>query len=358
MKILFYFGHPAQYLFLRQSIQILREKSISCDIVIKSKDILEKLLIENGEIYFNILPEGRKSGNLGMLYGLLKRDIRLLNFIRGKSYDLFIGTDSSLAHIGFFKRIPVITVVEDDIDIIPKLAKLTYPFTSVILTPRECRTGKFEFKTIRYDGYMKLAYLHPSRFEKKAAIFKQPYFIIRVSALDAHHDKGVSGLTTILVKKLIQFLQTRGEVYISAESAMDEYFYPFLLKINPSELHQVLANAEILISDSQSMSMEAAMLGVPSIRFSDFAGKISVLEELEHKYNLTFGIPTHLPDKLFCKIEELLNMLDLQNEFKLRRLKMLNDKVDVTAFLNWFIQNYPMSVRIMQEKPEYQDIFR
>ena len=39
------------------------------------------------------------------------------------------------------------------------------------------------------------------------------------------------------------------------------------------------------------MAVEAAMLGTPSLRFNDFAGKIGVLEELEHKYELTFAIP-------------------------------------------------------------------
>jgi uncharacterized protein len=71
-------------------------------------------------------------------------------------------------------------------------------------------------------------------------------------------------------------------------------------------MHHVLANASLLISDSQSMSVEAAMLGVPSLRFSSFAGKISVLEELEHKYKLTFGIDPSSPNKLLFKIEDII----------------------------------------------------
>jgi hypothetical protein len=37
---------------------------------------------------------------------------------------------------------------------------------------------------------------------------------------------------------------------------------------------------------------------------------------------------------------------------------MLRDKIDVTAFMVWFIENYPDSVNIMKENPEYQDRFR
>jgi hypothetical protein len=133
---------------------------------------------------------------------------------------------------------------------------------------------------------------------------------------------------------------------------------PIELKINPIEMQQVLANSTMLISDSQSMSMEAAMLGVPSIRFSDFAGRISVLDELENVYGLTFGIPANSPERLFDKINELLSLPDLIKEFENRRRKMLEDKIDVTAFLVWFIENYPDSVNIMKENPAYQDRFR
>jgi len=358
MRILFYFGHPSQYLFLRDTIKILKEKGISCDLIIKSKDVLEKLLVENSETFSNILPEGRSSNKIGIITGLIKRDLRLFRFVRKKHYDLFVGTDPSLAHIGFLKRIPVITVLEDDIDVIPQLAKITFPFTSQIVTPKECRTGRYESKTTHYNGYMKLAYLHPARFKKEAARLKQPYFLIRASKLEAYHDEGISGFTNELIKRIISILQGKGEVYISSEGALDEGLNPFELKINPSHMQQVLANASMLISDSQSMTMEAAMLGIPSIRFSDFTGRISVLESLEHIYGLTYGILPNSPEKLFEKLNELLSLPDPETEFQKRRSKMLTDKIDVTAFMVWFVENYPGSVKVMQEDPDYQLRFR
>jgi predicted glycosyltransferase len=205
---------------------------------------------------------------------------------------------------------------------------------------------------------MKLAYLHPQWFNKKAARFKQPYFLIRASKLDAYHDAGISGFTFQLLNRIVAVLLDKGAVYISSEGILKESLKQYELKINPSEIHQVLANATMLISDSQSMTMEAAMLGVPSIRFSDFAGKISVLEELEYTYNLTYGIPTNFPDRLFDKINELLLLSDLEKDFQNRRQKMLADKIDVTAFMVWFIENYPGSVKIMKENPEYQERFK
>ncbi len=358
MKILFYFGHPSQYLFLRGAIRILSEKGVKCDLIIKSKDVLERLLQEDNAKYLNILPEGRRSGKLGIITGLIKRDFRLLKLVRNKKYDLFIGSDPSLAHVGFLKGIPVITVLEDDIHVVKELAWITFPFTSTILTPKECKTGKYEKKTVHYDGYMKLAYLHPEIFKKDASNLQQPYFLIRASGLNAYHDAGIAGFNVPIIHRVIEELCGRGRVYISSEGKLDDSLMQYLLKINPSRMQQILANAEMLISDSQSMSMEAAMLGIPSLRFSDFAGRISVLESLEHTYGLTFGIPTSEPGKLFEKLAELLSIPDLSSEFENRRRKMLKDKINVTAFLTWFIENYPASKRIMKEDPGYQSKFR
>ena len=111
-----------------------------------------------------------------------------------------------------------------------------------------------------------------------------------------------------------------------------------------------------LVCDSQSMAVEASMLKIPSIRFNDFSSKIDILEELEHKYGLTYGIKTDQPERLFEKINELLAMPNLREEFQLRRQKMLADKIDVTAFLVWFIENYPnnkLSIYLLLELNTY-----
>jgi hypothetical protein len=51
-------------------------------------------------------------------------------------------------------------------------------------------------------------------------------------------------------------------------------------------------------------------------------------------------------------------MPNLKEEWQKRRMKMLADKIDVTAFMVWFIENYPESVRIMKTDPDYQYRFR
>ncbi|MPN62348.1 hypothetical protein SDC9_210095 [bioreactor metagenome] len=106
------------------------------------------------------------------------------------------------------------------------------------------------------------------------------------------------------------------------------------------------------------MSVEAAMLGVPSIRFSDFTGRISVLEELEQKYHLTFGVRTCDPEKLLRLTDEILSDPKSAKLFQSNRSRMLVDKIDVTAFLVWFIENYPDSVTIIKKTSWFQLKFK
>jgi hypothetical protein len=105
------------------------------------------------------------------------------------------------------------------------------------------------------------------------------------------------------------------------------------------------------------MSVEAAMLGTPNLRFSDFSGRISVLEELEHKYGLTMGFKTDESERLIDTVKDLLSKPS-NVEFKQRRAKMLEDKIDVTSFLIWYIENYPESRKMMKQDPDYQYRFR
>ena len=65
-----------------------------------------------------------------------------------------------------------------------------------------------------------------------------------------------------------------------------------------------------------------------------------MLEELEHKYNLTFGVKPGNEDGLFMKYNELLTMSNLKSSFQTRRWNMLKDKIDVTAFVYSFLVNY------------------
>ncbi len=362
MKIFYYFGHPAQFHFQKNSIKYLEENGHQIFIYIKTKDVLQRLLEEHEFFYRNVLPSGRKSSFWGILWALIKRNILLGREIIKYNPDLLIASDPSFSQLGFLFRIPCINCIDDDIDAIGYYSCLTYPFTSSIVTPTSCRVGRYASKRISYSGYMKLAYLHPNQFKpdssKIGRLEGKSFYIIRLTNLGAHHDIGIKGISKAELRNLIDLLCPTGEVLISSESILPPEFSRYQLSISPSDIHHYLYFAKLLICDSQSMAGEAAMLGTPSVRVSSFVGKLSVLEELEHNYQLTFGIKPGNSKALCDKIIQLLGIPNLKDEFQSRRQKMLRDKIDVTAFMIWFVEKFPESFRIMKENPDYQNKFK
>jgi predicted glycosyltransferase len=346
MNILVYAGHPAQYHFFKNAIRKLESDGHKVKLLIKTKDILEDLVQEDGIEYENIQPKLRKNSKLSILLAAVKRTKRVMSIARKFKADILVGGDSSIAWSGWLLGRPSITVLEDDIEVVHSYARITYPFSKTILVPRVCRVGKWEKKKIPYDGYMKLAYLHPSYFAPDEEIVRsygiaEPFMLVRLAKLTAYHDTGINGLDVSLVQKVIEISESRGyRVYITSEGDVDDSLKQYQLKIRHKDIHHIIAFSSMLVSDSQSMSVEAAVLGIPSIRFSDFSGRISVLEELENKYRLTFGIKTSEPQALLDKFSELLRLDGLKEDFQQRRLAMLKDKIDVTAFLVSFIENY------------------
>ena len=361
MKILIYFGHPAQYLFLKETMRRLQKKDIDIKIIIKSKDILETLLQNDKQNYINILPVKRGHSSFSIVSSLIKRIFSIYYHTKKFKPSLMIGTDASIAIVGKLFQIHRITITEDDYDVIKMLAQLTYPLTQSILCPNVCDVGKWSYKKVGYDGYMKLGYLHPNIFKKNKLSIKKyklpnQYALIRLAKLTAYHDKGIAGIDAQLLDDIIVALEKDSyQVFISSESTIQQKYEPYLLQINPSNMHQVLAHSSLFISDSQSMSVEAALLGIPSIRISS---KISVLEELEHKYKLTFGINPNYPEMIISKLNQLMSNKDLQTQFKNRQTKLFSDKIDVTAFLAWFLEHYPNSRKTLLNSPHYLAKFK
>ena len=164
MTYLFLLGHPAHFHLYKNSILSLKSKGHEVFILNKKKDVLDDLLQRSGFAYHNILPEGRTDSKAGIIYSLIKRDLRLLKFCLSNHCDLLIGSAVEITHIGKLLNIPSICVSEDDFDVVPQFSKLAYPFATAIFAPAVCKTGKWIGKTVSYEGYHELAYLHPDNF--------------------------------------------------------------------------------------------------------------------------------------------------------------------------------------------------
>lgn len=365
MNYLFYFGHPSQYLFLRETIrQLSLSGSNEVTILIKTKDVLEDLVRNDGFAYTNILTRPRGGSKTSAVLSLLKRIWFITPIILDKKPDLLIGTDASIAQLGLLFRINRITFIEDDYEVVKHLAALAYRATQTILCPDVCQVGSWTAKKVSYQGYMKLGYLHPAVFTPNTNIgqkysLPKRFILIRLASLIAHHDLGIRGIDLTLLQSIIEVVEAKGiAVKISSEAQITSTLERYLLRIDPGDMHHVLFQSTLLVSDSQSMSVEAAMLGIPSIRYSPLVGKISVLEELEHTYGLTFGIRIGEKHQLLTLIARLIEQPDLTQLFQQRRLHMLANKINVSAFLLWFLENYPLSIGMMKTDTTFMERFK
>lgn len=348
MKFLFFFVHPSKFHVFRNTINALIAKGHHVDVFITSKDVLEDLVKMEGWTYTNIFPEGRKMKGIPSYVSsginFFRTIYRLYKYTKGGSYDLFI-TDDLLGYIGKWKKTPTIVFSDDDLAIV-KLFAFVLSKANHILSPEITNLGRFEIKKIGFPGYKELAYLHPNQFNPDINIVKEfnpelsPYFILRLVSLRAFHDVGMKGLSNKQVKKLIELLENYGKVFITAERSLPSEFEKYRLKINPLHISHVLYFAEMFIGDSQTMTSEAAVLGTPAFRCNDFVGKISVMEEKEKKYGLSFNYPPSNFEEMYDKIKILLNTNNFKEVFKEKRKKMLSEKIDLSSFMIWLFENF------------------
>jgi len=364
LRILFYLAHPGHYHLFKNVINELHSNNCEILITIKKKDVLEQLLNENKIKYFNILPMGRKNSSIGIFYGIAQRTFKHFKIINKSKIDLIVSSAAEMGPVSKIFGIPFIDVFEDDLTLFPIYSKIFGPFIDALVVPKSCKTGNLEKNTIKYNGYQELAYLAPAYFKanysKVKSYFEQDKknFLIRFAQLSAWHDSGISGLNDRITDKIIEILEPWGNILVTSEGVLPSRYEKYRLNIPASDIHHVLFFADMYIGDSQTMTAEAAVLGTPSVRFNDFVGKLGYLEELEHKYGLTYGIKTSDSEKLFEKIIELLGISNLRQEWQHRRQKMLSEQIDVTAFITWFIETYPESARVMKANPEYQERFK
>ena len=132
----------------------------------------------------------------------------------------------------------------------------------------------------------------------------------------------------------------------------------YLLNIPKHKIHDCLYYAKMLVTDTQTMTTEAGVLGTPVIRCNSFVGSNDMgnFIELEQKYKLIFSYRN--PDQAIEKALSLIQDPDIKKEWKKKKQKLLDDKIDITSFIIWYIENYPESFKEIKNHPETQYKFR
>lgn len=360
MNILIDIGHPAHvHLFKHFACEMIK-KGHKILFTCREKEFEIELLKHNG---FNYKSFGRKySSTSGKLWGMIEFSIK--EFIAGLRFkpDVLLSHGSMYAaYASALLNKPHISL-EDTFNF--EQVKLYKPFTKIILTGNydHPSLGK---KEIRYNGYHELAYLHQNYFEPDKSILNElgvkedeKYVIIRFVSWKATHDIGHKGISFENKLKAVKEFNKYAKVFISSESELPPGFEPYRIRIAPHRMHDVLAFSSLLFGESATMAEECAMLGVPSIII--YKHITYYTKHLESNYNILSNY-TLVEEDQFNAIEkgiELLNTPDLKQQWQEKRKKMLTDKIDVTAFLVWFIENYPDSVKVMRGNPDYQYNFK
>ncbi len=357
MRILIDIGHPAHVHYFKNFIKIMRLKGHKFLVTARDKEIVHLLLDKYGIKYTNRGKGGDTT--FGKVLYLLKGDFLILKAAFKFKPDLFLSFASPYAaqtssilgkpHIAF-----------DDTEHAKFSRKMYFPFTETILTPKEFKVDLGN-KQIRFDATMDIAYLSKGYFKPNYSILKnnnlneyEKIFFLRFVSWAASHDKGYSGFSIEGKRKLVKILSEKGRVIISAEEKLPSEFSKYAITISPEKVHDLLYYCDLFVGESGSMATEAAILGTPSIIVNSSVHHFGVFTRII-KYNSLFAFSDEL--EAIKKIKHLLTLNFKQEAKKISR-KIIDDSINLTDFMIWFIENYPKSAKIMKDNPDYQNRFR
>jgi len=349
MRILVDVGHPGQFHLHRNAIRILRERGHEVLLTARNKDILIDL-IERYQMPYRKLSDQR-SGLLGLSRELFERVTRLRKIVKEFKPDIMYGAGETVAIVGKLTGVP--TIVFTDTENLWVNRIISFRLADTICVPIAFKEDPGK-RHIRYDGNHELAYLHPNYFKPDPSILElygldkdEKYIIVRFVEWKASHDIGQSGFKDKV--KFIKELEKLGRVIISSEKALDDSLKKFQLEISPDHFHHILAFATLYIGEGATIASEAAVLGVHALYLNTL--RLGYTDEEEEKYNLVFNFPNpeNRESQAIEKAKSLLKINDIKNLGKIKNQKFLNDKIDVTKFLIWFIEGYPDTVKIMSD---------
>ena len=344
MRILIDVIHPAHVHFFKNFIWKMEKKGHEVLVTARDKDVATALL-NAYNIKHTILSKA-VSGFFSLGKELLKRDISLFKISRKFNPHILMGIGNpSITHVATLlnKR----SVFFYDTEHAKLINYLSFPFASVICTP-SCYKKDIGNKQIRYNGYHELAYLHPNYFKPNPAVLDEiglskddTFIILRFVSWSASHDVGQHGIQDKI--ELVRELEKYGQVFITSEGELENDLEKYKIKISPEKLHDLLYYTSLYMGEGATTASECAILGTHAIYVNTL--RLGYTDEEEEKYNLVYNFSDEktMEKQAFDKALELLKNNNLREEGKKKRAKLLKDKIDVTAFMVKFIENYPES---------------
>ena len=334
-RILFDIVHPAHVHFFKNILWGLERLGHQTAIAARDKEVTLALL-DHYRLPYQSISEAGGVTLWQRFNELAVRDWRLWRLCRSFRPDLICTRNPSGAQVAWLYGVPGLFDTDDG----PKIGmhySLAAPFARSITTPA-CLRESCGPKQVRYPGYKQSAYLHPDHFTPDPAVrewlgvgAEERYFIVRFVAMNAIHDRTELGLGLVEKTEVITRLQRHGRVFISSEGALPDHWKPLELRLPVHRVHDALAFADLLVGDSQTMAMEAAYLGTPSLRVSTMLFT-SNLDELEKKYGLVHSFAPTDTGAFFDKLDALLNDPRAKRAVVDGHARMLRETVNVAQW--------------------------
>lgn len=357
MNLLIDIGHPCDLHLYKHFAREMQSRGHQVLFTCRDKDHLAAMLAEEGLPFESFGPNHKTIA--GKVAGLPRFTWMVWHVARRFKPDVFISSGSMYAApVAWCTRKPHI-VFEDTYNW--EQVMLYKPFTKTILTGDYSHPMKSK-KIVRYAGNHELAYLHPNRFVPDPSVRsemgvgeQEKYVIIRFVSWTASHDVGHKGMSLENKVLAVKEFSRHARVLISSEEPLPPELEKHRFNCSRSRMHDALAFASLVFGESSSMTSEAAVLGVPGVYVHDNGTYYT--RELEEKYGLVHHFSESEKDQLAAieKGVELLSQPDGKQAWQEKRERLLADKIDVTALMVWFVENYPASRHlkcpILPEKP-------
>lgn len=363
MNILFAINHPSQFYMFKNIAHKLINNGHSVVFFIQQRGFIERLVRQQGfEYRYLVSPLWKKTlrGRFGIwlrgIIHLLEADFRILVYCLCSHIDMMLGSDVSITHIGMLLRKTSVIFTDDDYYFTKEYYHLAYPLASHVIAPFVADVGKWVSKKISYKGTQKTGYLHPKYFVpdqsvlEKYGLNESNFSIIRLVTFNALHDsihKAESGLNSTILQSLFPILEKAGRIIINSESDLVAVNEACITRIDPEDMHSLLYYASLLITDSQSMHIEAGLLGTPSIRSNKWVDqtlRVNVIDYLEIEYGLGISISPKNMYEILDASGELIAP-EKKKEWQLKRDKFFAENTSFTDMLFWFINEYPSSYK-------------
>lgn len=248
--------------------------------------------------------------------------------------DLVFGMGAYAAHAGLFSRTRTILLLDSEPTTVDHL--ISRPFADTLLTPAAFRKDLGSNHYV-FEGFKETAYLHPETFSPDPTVIENlgvgdgDYAIVRFNAFGSHHDLNRSGFTPTQRRDLIEHLAEVTTVVVSDEGGdIDLGSLPAReFDLHPAQLHDALAEASLLVADTQTMVTEAAMVGTPAIRSNSFVGEDDMGNFLElEKCGLIHNLQSF--DDVWTTAVDLLTTEGIDDTWQQRRREYLATRVNLT----------------------------